>query len=126
MGRLRRNDNAPKKKEKPSMRRKPENPQEMLLSQCTARIDRIRISAHHQTLGTPPPFPKPFHIVRDCLVRQQTSTRTYRRCREIVNEKTGTRLFWQYAAAHAWLAPWRITFVADDRGSLPPADVLTA
>jgi len=43
----------------------------------------------------------------------------------MVNEITGTRLFWQYDAARSWLAPWRITFVADDRGSLPPADILT-
>jgi hypothetical protein len=107
------------------MKKKPGSPQEVLPSRCTARIDRIRISAHNETNGAPPQFPAPFRIVRDCLVRQQTSTRTYRRCREIVNEKTGTRLFWQYAAARSWLAPWRITFVGDDQRDIPLDDVLT-
>lgn len=87
-------------------------------SPCEAKIDRVRIAAHPKTSITPPTLPESFRTVRDCFVRRQTSIKTYRRCRELLSEKTGARLFWQYAAVPAWLAPWRITFVADDHRGL--------
>ena len=91
---------------------------------CTARIDRIIIAAHPNVPGPPPRLPAPFHNGPDTFVKQQTSIRTYQRCRQIMNDDTGTEVYWQYSPAPPWLPPSRITFVADDRGGLPPEDVL--
>src|ERR1035441_6396713 len=91
---------------------------------CVVSLDRLRVLASPRTDGRLPQ-PVGYKTIRDTFVRQQTTTRTYLRCRRLLNEKSGTQVFWQYAPQRSWLAPWKITFVSDDRGSLPPEDVFS-
>jgi len=34
-----------------------------------------------------------------------------------------TKIFWQYQRRRAWLRPWKVTLVADDKRGLKAADV---
>jgi hypothetical protein len=87
-------------------------------ARCTARLDRIRVvSGISGITGKPPSLPG-FRIVRDSFVAQQTTTRTYLRCRQLICNETGTRVYWQYFPQRRWLRPWRITIIGDDRSGL--------
>jgi hypothetical protein len=91
---------------------------------CVVRLDRLKVLASPGTRGRLPE-PPGYKTIRDSFVRRQTTTRTYLRCRWLLNEQSGTQVFWQYAPQRSWLAPWKITFITDDRKSLPPEDVLS-
>jgi hypothetical protein len=89
---------------------------------CIVKLDRIQIVADtRRTSGLP--HIDDFRTVRDTFVHQQTTARTYLRCRQLVNDKSGTRVYWQYAPQHAWLRKWKVTFIADDRRGLMPQDL---
>lgn len=89
---------------------------------CFVRLDRLRIAGGAQSETKLPPI-RNFRVLRDSFVRQQTSIRTYLRCRHLINDKSGTRIYWQYARQHAFLSPSRITLIADDITGLAPEDV---
>ncbi len=57
-------------------------------------------------------------IARDHFVRCQTNTSAYARSREYHSLTDETKIFWQYDRQKAWLQPWKVTIVADDRKGL--------
>jgi hypothetical protein len=92
-------------------------------ARCIAKLDRIQIVADTRRSHGLPEV-NDFRTVRDTFVRQQTTARTYLRCRQLVNDKSGTWVYWQYAPQHAWLRDWKVTFIANDLEGLMPWDLL--
>jgi hypothetical protein len=90
---------------------------------CVAKIDRIGIVADTGRKRGLPDIDD-FRVVRDTRVRQQTTARTYLRCRHLVNDKSGAKAFWQYDPQHAWLPTWKVRLIGDDRDGLMLPDIL--
>jgi hypothetical protein len=85
-------------------------------------LDRIQFVSEAPTPPKPPLLPG-WKTVCDRFVRPQTDIPTYARCREYRSTGDHTQIFWQYERRCPWLAPWKITLIADDRLGLSAADV---
>lgn len=90
---------------------------------CTAQVDRLRIVGGAES-GTKLPWVPSFRVLRDSFVKQQSSVRTYLRCRTLLDPARGTQVFWQYLPQHRWLQPWRITFISNNQTGLLPEALL--
>jgi hypothetical protein len=83
----------------------------------TAKLDRVQIISWAPQ-GRKPPTLKGFAVTRDSFVRSQTNIKTYARCRQYKSLKDDAKIYWQYQRQKAWLKPWKITLVADDKTGL--------
>jgi hypothetical protein len=81
------------------------------------RLDRVQILSSAPT-GQRPPSVKGFAVTRDSFVHCQTTTTTYARCRHYKSLTNDSKIYWQYKRQKGWLAPWKITMVADDKAGL--------
>jgi hypothetical protein len=90
---------------------------------CVVKLDRVQIVSDSQ--GKPPEL-EGFRTAKDRYVRQQTSIRTYLRCRELVNDHTGVTIGWQYAPQHRFLRGSKVTFVGDDQKGVRAYDLQPA
>jgi len=86
------------------------------------RLDRLQI-ASGALRGRKPPQLQGYKVVRDCFVRCQTTTATYARVRQYQSIANDTNIYWQYCRRKGWLAPWKITMVADDTTGLSRDDI---
>ena len=89
--------------------------------QCQLKVDRLRMVASSTTTAVP--AVEGFRTVKDHFVPQQTSVRTYLRCRELFRPATGTSIFWQYFPQHSFLPTWRVTAIANDFTGLKYGDL---
>ena len=83
----------------------------------TIKIDRVQIVSWARE-GRTPPRVKGFKVTRDSFVRSQTTIPTYKRCRHYQSKENEAKIYWQYWRQKAWLKPWKITIVADDKAGL--------
>jgi hypothetical protein len=84
---------------------------------CSVEVDRFIAAASRGAETHPPKFPG-YRLVRDCLLRPQTSIRTYTRVREFINPHNQIRIFLQYQPALPKLAPFKIAITRDDKRRL--------
>jgi len=87
---------------------------------CIVRLDRLLLVASGPSRSVP--RIEGYTVIRDIFVRRQTTMATYARSREL-RSPSGTKIYWQYQKQKGWLAPWRITFVPDDRRGLRRGDL---
>ncbi len=90
---------------------------------CCARLDRIQLISWEMPDRKPPEALCGFRVAADHFVRPQTNITTYRRCRRYESSASNAAIFWQYQRRRSWLAPWKVTLVADDRTGLTPREV---
>ena len=88
----------------------------MIQSVCRVVLDRLQAFAWAWTQDIPDIAG--FEVHQDFLVRRQTTIKTYHRVRIYRNRKTTTRIYVQYRPACPWLAPFKLSVVADDRSGL--------
>jgi hypothetical protein len=86
------------------------------------RLDRVQILSGVLP-GQKLPELEGYKIVRDSFVRCQTTTATYARCRQYRSMANDSRIYWQYQRLKGWLAPWKITLVADDKSGLSRCEI---
>jgi hypothetical protein len=91
-------------------------------SGISVRLDRLQLWSWAPR-GRKPPQLEGYKVVRDSLVRCQTTTATYARSRQYQSVTNDTKIFWQYQRLKGWLKPWKITIVADDRYGLSRREV---
>lgn len=84
----------------------------------TIRIDRVQLVSWAPQGKSPPRKLKGFSITKDSFVRSQTTTATYARCRQYRSRENDSKVYWQYQRQKAWLKPWKVTLVADDKTGL--------
>ena len=89
---------------------------------CVVRVDRVRVVCNGSQARVIPHV-EGYRTVWDTRVRQQTTCKTFVRCRHLKHDESGTKVFWQYARQHAWLPEWRLTLIGDDRTGLMPRDL---
>ena len=65
-----------------------------------------------------------FKVLSDHRVRPRDGSITYGRVRQLKSLRSGALVQWQYQPVPGWLAAWRITWYAPERGGIEPADVL--
>ena len=82
------------------------------------RLDRLQIVARVARNRKPPREIEGFVLLRDHFVGCQTTTSTYARCRTFKSSTNHAEIYWQYDPQKAWLKPWKITIVADDKRGL--------
>jgi hypothetical protein len=98
-----------------------ESPARRLAEFVRVLFDRLQLLAWPREKKLPK-IPD-FDVEQDKLVRQQTSTRTYRRVKIYLNHKTSTRVYVQYDPACPWLAPAKITLIADGEKGLSRSEL---
>jgi hypothetical protein len=81
------------------------------------QVDRVQIVSWAPS-GRKPPDLRGFKVTRDSFVRSQTNIKTYARCRHYQSMRNDAKIYWQYQRQKAWLKPWKITIVADDKTGL--------
>jgi hypothetical protein len=89
---------------------------------CVARLDRVQILASPATHEKPTNL-SGFDVMRDILVRCQTTIKTYARVRSYRSTSNGTQIFLQYARQAGWLPEWKVTIVGDDRYGLSRKEI---
>jgi hypothetical protein len=94
-----------------------QNPRTRRAKLLDIRIDRLRILCAYPRRALLPDIPG-LRVVRDTFVGRQTTTQTYKRVRQYLNEQTGTKIFLQYDPAVPWLAIVKVTFCPEDRYGL--------
>ena len=87
------------------------------MSKIVVRLDRVQLVSWAPQ-GRKPPLLKGFAITRDSFVRSQTNIKTYARCRQYRSTTSDAKIYWQYERQKAWLKPWKVTMVADDKTGL--------
>lgn len=92
------------------------------MSKVLVRLDRIQLCCRAPQ-GRKPPALEGFKVTADSFVRSQTTVKTYARVRRYKSTRNDTKLFWQYQPLAAWLKPWKITIVADDKTGLAYEDI---
>lgn len=89
---------------------------------CRANLDRIQLVTKLAAGAAPPDIPGS-RVVRDTLVRAQTSKKAYARVREYVNPLRGTRIFVQYQPQLPGLPSLKATIIAVDQRILSREEI---
>jgi hypothetical protein len=88
---------------------------------CAVLLDRVQAFAW-PWMGEVPHIAG-FGVCQDFFARQQTTIKTYERVRIYKNHKTKTELYMQRQPACPWLAPFKLTVVANGRTGLERAEL---
>lgn len=88
--------------------------------QCALKLDRVQLVTHIE--GNPDSIMEGFEVISDHYVSQQTTVKTYLRCRRLKNVESGAEAFWQYVRQHKFLAPSKVTLVGTDATGLTKSD----
>jgi hypothetical protein len=81
------------------------------------RLDRVIVCSEASEDPSPPRIPG-FRVRSDFCSRPGSTNRTYDRVRIFRSRTSGTEAYWQYRRRKAWLKPWRITVVGDEKRGL--------
>ena len=85
--------------------------------------DRFQLLAQPRGRAVPPEIVG-YRVVRDSIVRRQTSIPGYSRVREYVDPILGTRVFLQYRSVRPGLPPFKVTVVGNDSRNLSAREFL--
>jgi hypothetical protein len=98
-----------------------------LINDCVAKVDRVVLRSQSSLENLLQALPE-FRTVSDCArlnVNSGFFMAPYGRVRQMINDRTKTKLFIQYFPRFRRLAPLRVAIVPDDRRGLKRREVET-